>query len=80
MEKELSLAVVTSLVGGGAQIMAHKALEMTGGVENKSQVRDVAENFYAFTETTQFGFRKFFGRNHLLETLQTRTYRSLFVR
>ncbi len=69
--KELSLAVVTSLVGGGAQIMAHKALEMTGGVENKSQVGDVAEEFLCLYRNNPVRLSKIFpGGTNLLETLQ----------
>ena len=67
----LSLAVVTSLVGGGAQIMAHKALEMTGGVENKSQVRDVADAFLCLYRNNPVRLSTIFpGGTNLLETLK----------
>lgn len=68
---ELSLAEVTSLVGGGAQIMTHRALEMTGGVETKNQVRDVVDAFLSLYSNNPVRLSKIFpGGTNLLETLQ----------
>ena len=70
--EELSLAVVTSLVGGGAQIMTHRALEMTGGVQSKNQVRDVAEEFLCLYRKNPVRLSKIFpGGTNLLESLQS---------
>ena len=67
----LSLAVVTSLVGGGAKVMTCRALEMTGGVETQNQVRDVVDAFLNLYRNNPVRLSTIFpGGTNLLDALK----------
>ena len=67
---KLSLATVTSLVGGGAKMMAHRALEMTGGIKTKNQVDDIVGSFLDLYRNNPVRLSKIFpGGTNLLDTL-----------
>ena len=69
---ELSLATVTSLVGGGARIMVNEALELTGGKDSDSQEREIVDAFLSLYRDNPVRLSKFFpGGIELLEILRS---------
>lgn len=74
--EELSLPTVTSLVGGGAKIMARKALEITGGVDSISQVKQISGSFLSLYRDNPVRLSKIFpGGIQLLENLNNQGVR-----